>query len=157
VDDSAQIIGDVVLGEQASVWMNAVLRGDVNAIRIGASSNVQDCSVLHGMRGLYAVTIGDWVTIGHSVTLHGCTIGDRCLIGMGALVLNNARIGAGSIIAAGTVIPENTVVEPGSLWMGVPGKFRKKLAEPDLKMILAYAQRYVEYREQYLRERSSNH
>src|ERR1041385_8656963 len=126
VDESAQLIGDVVLGEHASVWMNAVVRGDLFAIRIGAHSNVQDCSVLHGMRHKYGVTLGEYVTVGHSVTLHGCTIGDRCLIGMGSVILNNARIGAGSIIAAGTVIPEGTVVEPNSLWMGVPGKFRKK-------------------------------
>src|SRR3954468_22766330 len=126
VDDSAQIIGDVELGENASVWMNAVLRGDVHSIRVGANSNIQDCCVLHGMKERYGVFVGDWVTVGHSVTLHGCTVGDRCLIGMGAVILNNARIGEGCIIAAGTVIPENTMVEPYSLWMGVPGKFRKK-------------------------------
>src|SRR5919198_4408931 len=117
VDESAQVIGDVVLGEKASIWMNAVLRGDVHSIRIGANSNIQDCSVLHGMKDRYPVVIGDWVTVGHSVTLHGCTIGDRCLIGMGAVILNNARIGEGSIIAAGTLIPENTIVPPRSLWM----------------------------------------
>jgi carbonic anhydrase/acetyltransferase-like protein (isoleucine patch superfamily) len=152
VDESAQIIGDVILGENASVWMNAVLRGDVNAIRVGANSNVQDCSVLHGMKEKYAVTIGEWVTVGHSVTLHGCTIGDRCLIGMGAVILNNAKIGEGSIIAAGTVIPENTVVEPRSLWMGVPGQLRRKLGEEEQEMILRYAKNYLEYKEQYLRE-----
>src|SRR5919201_408962 len=97
VDESAQIIGDVVLAENSSVWMNAVLRGDVNAIRVGANSNVQDCSVLHGMKNKYAVTVGEWVTVGHSVTLHGCTIDDRCLIGMGTVILNNAHIGEGSI------------------------------------------------------------
>src|SRR5207244_2932065 len=102
VDDSAQLIGDVTLAENSSVWMNAVLRGDVHSIRIGANSNVQDCSVLHGMRHKYPVIVGEWVTIGHSVTLHGCTIGDRCLIGMGSVILNNASIGEGSIIAAGT-------------------------------------------------------
>ena len=127
VDDSAQIIGDVVLGEHASVWMNAVVRGDVHSIRIGAHSNVQDCSVLHGMKEQYGVFVGEYVTVGHSVTLHGCVIEDRCLIGMGSIILNGARIGAGSIIAAGTLIPEKTVVEPGSLWMGSPGKFRRKL------------------------------
>src|SRR5438270_819883 len=126
IDQSAQIIGDVTIGENSSVWMNAVLRGDVYAIRVGKNSSIQDCSVLHGMREKYGVVVGDWVTVGHSVTLHGCTIGDRCLIGMGSVILNNARIGEGSIIAAGTLIPENTVVEPYSLWMGVPGKFRKK-------------------------------
>ena len=127
MDDSAQIIGDVVLGEHASVWMNAVVRGDVYAIRIGAHSNIQDCSVLHGMKNTYGVTLGEYVTVGHSVTLHGCEIEDRCLIGMGSIILNGAKIGAGSIIAAGTLIPERTVVEPGSLWMGSPGKFRRKL------------------------------
>jgi len=107
VDDSAQIIGDVVLGEHASVWMNTVLRGDVHSIRIGAHSNVQDCSVLHGMKEQYGVFLGEYVTVGHSVTLHGCVIEDRCLIGMGSIILNGARIGAGSIIAAGTLIPES--------------------------------------------------
>ena len=154
VDDSAQIIGEVTLGENSSVWMNAVLRGDVNAITVGANSNVQDCSVLHGMLGKYAVVLGDWVTVGHSVTLHGCTVRDRCLIGMGAIVLNHATIGAGSIIAAGTLIPEGTVVEPGSLWMGVPGKFRKKLDHAAQESILRYARNYLNYKEQYLRERA---
>ena len=125
VDASAQIIGDVVLGEHASVWMNAVVRGDVHEIRIGAHSNVQDNSVLHGMKQQWGVYLGEYVTVGHSVTLHGCVIEDRCLIGMGSIILNGAKIGAGSIIAAGTLIPEGTVVEPGSLWMGSPGKFRR--------------------------------
>ena len=152
VDPSAQIIGDVVLAEHASVWMNAVLRGDVNSIRVGANSNIQDCSVLHGMLGKYPVEVGEWVTVGHSVTLHGCVVEDRCLIGMGAVILNNARIGTGSIIAAGTVIPENTVVEPQSLWMGVPGKFRKKLDASDQETILRYARNYLGYKEEYLKE-----
>jgi carbonic anhydrase/acetyltransferase-like protein (isoleucine patch superfamily) len=153
VDDSAQLIGDVVLGEHASVWMNAVIRGDVFAIRIGAHSNVQDCSVLHGMRHKYGVTLGEYVTVGHSVTLHGCTIGDRCLIGMGSVILNNAKVGEGSIIAAGTVIPEGTVVEPHSLWMGVPGKFKKKIDDAATQeTIMRYAKNYLEYKEQYLKE-----
>src|SRR5579871_4960906 len=116
VDESAQIIGDVVLGEHASIWMNAVLRGDVHEIRIGAHTNIQDNSVLHGMKQQWGVYLGEYVTVGHSVTLHGCVIEDRCLIGMGSIILNGARIGAGSIIAAGTLIPEKTIVEPGSLW-----------------------------------------
>lgn len=152
VDPSAQVIGDVTLGEHASVWMNAVLRGDVNSIRVGANSNIQDCSVLHGMLGKYAVEVGEWVTVGHSVTLHGCVVEDRCLIGMGSVILNNARIGSGSIIAAGAVIPENTVVEPQSLWMGVPGKFRKKLGEADQEAILRYARNYLGYKDAYLRD-----
>jgi carbonic anhydrase/acetyltransferase-like protein (isoleucine patch superfamily) len=153
VDDSAQIIGDVVLGEHASVWMNAVVRGDVFAIRIGAFSNIQDNCVLHGMKEKYGVTLGEYVTVGHSVTLHGCTIGDRCLIGMGSIILNGAEIGAGSIIAAGTLIPEKTIVEPGSLWMGSPGQFRRKLTEKDTESIMRYANNYLEYKDSYLRER----
>src|SRR5581483_377061 len=118
VDESAQLIGDVVLGEHASVWMNAVLRGDVHSIRVGAHSNIQDCSVLHGMKQQYGDLLGDYVTVEHIVTMHGCTIEDRCLIGMGSIILNGARIVAGSIIAACTLIPEKTIFEPGSLWMG---------------------------------------
>ena len=153
VDESAQIIGDVVLGEHASVWMNAVLRGDVHSIRVGAHSNVQDCSVLHGMKQQYDVSVGEYVTVGHSVTLHGCVIEDRCLIGMGSIILNGARIGAGSIIAAGTLIPEKTIVEPGSLWMGSPGKFRRKLDERDQETIMRYANNYLGYKDSYLREK----
>ncbi|HTR65855.1 MAG TPA: gamma carbonic anhydrase family protein [Terriglobales bacterium] len=152
VDPSAQLIGDVVLGEHASIWMNAVLRGDVHSIRVGTHSNIQDCSVLHGMKELYGVFVGEYVTVGHSVTLHGCTVGDRCLIGMGSIILNGAVIGDGSIIAAGTLIPEKTVVEPGSLWMGNPGKFRRKLEEKDHQSILRYANNYLGYKESYLRE-----
>ena len=95
VDVSAQIVGQVELGEHSSVWMNAVLRGDVHSIRLGANSNVQDCAVLHGMRYKHPVEVGDWVTIGHNATVHGCVIEDACLIGMGATILNNARIGEG--------------------------------------------------------------
>src|ERR1700678_2642913 len=90
VDLSAQVIGDVEIGENSSVWMNAVLRGDVNAIRVGSNSNVQDCAVLHGQRLLYSVNVGDWVTIGHNATVHGCVVEDAVLIGMGVVVLNNA-------------------------------------------------------------------
>jgi carbonic anhydrase/acetyltransferase-like protein (isoleucine patch superfamily) len=152
VDESAQLIGDVVLGENASVWMNAVLRGDVHSIRVGANSNVQDCSVLHGMLHQWPVIVGEWVTVGHSVTLHGCVVEDRCLIGMGVVILNGARIGAGSIIAAGTLIPEGTIVEPRSLWMGVPGKFRKQLTAEDQETILRYGRNYLGYKENYLAE-----
>src|SRR5271167_2865944 len=153
VDVSAQLIGDVTLGENASVWMNAVLRGDVHSIRVGANSNIQDCSVLHGMLNQWPVIVGDWVTVGHSVTLHGCVVEDRCLIGMGVIILNGARIGAGSIIAAGTLIPEETVIPPGSLVMGIPGKVRKQLGEEEQQTILRYAKNYLGYRETYLAER----
>jgi carbonic anhydrase/acetyltransferase-like protein (isoleucine patch superfamily) len=156
IDESAQIVGDVEIGENSSVWMNAVIRGDVFAIRIGNNSNVQDCSVLHGMRYKYGVILGDWVTVGHSVTLHGCRVDNHCLIGMGSVVLNNAKIGEGSIIAAGTVIPENTIIDPYSLWMGVPGKFKKKIDdEKSQEMIAMYARNYVDYTGMYKKQFSS--
>ena len=154
VADSAQLIGDVVLGEHSSIWMNAVLRGDVHEIRVGHYSNIQDGSVLHGMKEQYGVYVGDYVTVGHNVILHGCKIEDRCLIGMGSIILNGAVISRGSIIAAGTLIPEKTVVEPNSLWMGSPGKFRRQLLKEDEDMILRYVENYVGYKRQYLRERN---
>src|ERR1700723_4155593 len=152
IDPSAQVIGDVILGEQASVWMNAVIRGDVNSIRIGAKSNVQDCAVLHGMRYLYPVIVGEMVTIGHNATVHGCIVEDAVLIGIGAVILNNARIGEGSIIAAGAVIPEHTVIPPRSLVAGVPGKVRRELGDADREMILKYARNYLDYTAIYLNE-----
>jgi carbonic anhydrase/acetyltransferase-like protein (isoleucine patch superfamily) len=155
VDQSAQVIGDVVLGEHASIWMCAVVRGDVNSIRIGANSNIQDCSVLHGMLGKFQVILGDWVTVGHSVTLHGCTIGDRCLIGMGAVVLNGAKIGDDCIVAADTLISEGTEIPSGSLVMGSPGKVRRALSEDEKKSILTYGTNYLGYKEQYMKESRS--
>src|SRR5277367_852883 len=152
IDASAQVIGDVELGPQASIWMNAVVRGDVNAIRIGAKSNIQDCAVLHGMRNLYPVIVGEMVTIGHNATVHGCVIEDAVLIGIGATVLNDARIGEGSIVAAGAVIPEHTVIPPSSLVAGVPGKVRRTLGDADRELILKYAQNYLDYTAIYLAE-----
>lgn len=152
IDPSAQVLGDVVIGERSSVWMNAVVRGDVNSIRIGACSNVQDCAVLHGQRNLYPVIVGDWVTIGHNATVHGCVVEDATLIGMGVTILNDCRIGEGSIIAAGAVLPEHTVVPPRTLWAGVPGKQRRELSDQDRKLILEYAQNYLDYTKIYLAE-----
>jgi carbonic anhydrase/acetyltransferase-like protein (isoleucine patch superfamily) len=152
VDPAAVVIGDVALGEHSSVWPCVVIRGDVNWIRIGARTNIQDGSVLHVMRDDFSLSVGDGVTIGHGVVLHGCAVESRCLIGMGSIILNGARIGAGSIIAAGTLVPEGTMVAPGSLFMGHPGKFRRSLTAADLDSIDRYAARYVEYKESYLAE-----
>ena len=154
VDPSAQVLGDVVLGERSSIWMNAVVRGDVHSIRIGARSNVQDCAVLHGMRHRYPVHVGEGVSIGHNATVHGCVVEDNCLIGIGARVLNNARIGEGSIVAAGTIIPEGLVVPPRSLVIGVPGRIRRSVTSEDFAMIQIYANNYLDYTAQYLRESS---
>ncbi len=152
IDPSAQILGDVILGERSSVWMNAVLRGDVNFIRVGSCSNVQDCAVLHGQRHLYPVIVGDWVTIGHNATIHGCVVEDMCVIGMGARVLNNSRIGEGCIIAAGSVVAEQTVIPPRTLWAGVPAKLRREISEKDRDLIREYAQNYLDYVEIYLND-----
>jgi carbonic anhydrase/acetyltransferase-like protein (isoleucine patch superfamily) len=152
VDDSAQVIGRVKLGEHASVWMNCVLRGDVNDITVGAYSNIQDGSVLHGRSGQWPVVVGESVSVGHGVTLHGCVVEDACLIGIGAIVMNGARIGTGSIIAAGAVIMEGTVVEPHSLWAGVPAKFRKTLDESAREFILRHTKNYLRYKDEYLSE-----
>ena len=130
VDDSAQLIGDVVLGEHASVWMNAVLRGDVHGIRVGSHSNIQDNSVLHGMKEQYGVYVGDYVTVGHNVTLHGCVVEDRCLIGMGSIILNGARR-RGLDHRRRNADSRKDRGRAGSLWMGSPGKFRRQLDEKD--------------------------
>ena len=152
IDASAQLIGEVTLGDHSSVWMNAVLRGDVNSIRVGSRTNIQDCAVLHGQRHLYSVNVGDLVTIGHNATVHGCTVEDEVLIGINAVVLNHARIGTGSIVAAGAVVPEHAVIPPNSLIAGVPGKLRRVLGPEDRKLILTYAQNYLDYVAIYLRE-----
>ena len=152
IDPAAVIIGDVVIGEDASVWPCSVVRGDVQHIRIGSRTNIQDGSICHVMRGEYPLVVGDNVTVGHSVTIHGCTIESRCLIGMGAIILNGAVIGTGSIIAAGTLIPERTVIPAGSLVMGSPGKVKRMLNAIDQAGIDDYAARYVEYKNIYLKE-----
>lgn len=152
VDPQAVVIGDVTLGEHASVWPCVVIRGDVHYIRIGARTNVQDGSMLHVMREQHPLILGDDVTVGHGVVLHGCTVESRCLIGMGSIILNGAKIGTGSIVAAGTLVPEGAEVPPGSLFMGHPGKFRRSLGPADQESIDHYAERYVEYKEIYRAE-----
>ena len=152
VDASAQVIGEVELGDHSSVWMNAVLRGDVNWIKIGPYSNVQDNCVVHVFKNLWPTELADHVTVGHSVTLHGCRIGSFCLIGMGAVILNGATIGAESIVAAGSVIPEGMSVPAGSLVMGVPGKVTRQINDEERASLRRYAQNYLEYKETYLAE-----
>jgi len=149
VDDSAQVIGDVEIGEDSSVWMNAVVRGDVNTIRIGRRTNIQDGTVVHVMRGTHPTRLGDDVTVGHAVVLHGCTIDDRVLVGMGAIVLNGVTVGCDSIVAAGTLLPEGTAIPARSLVMGSPGTVRRELSDADVASIRDYAGRYVGYKESY--------
>src|SRR3972149_162130 len=151
IDQSAQVIGDVEIGEESSIWMGAVVRGDVHRIRIGRRSNIQDGTIVHVMRDTHPTTVGDNVTIGHAVVIHGCTIEDQCLIGIGAIVLNGARIGSGSIVAAGTLIVEDMQVPPRSLVMGSPGKIKRQLTDEQVARIQNYADRYVTYRLDYMK------
>ena len=144
IDPSAQVIGDVVVGERSSIWPNVTARGDVHSIRIGDDSNVQDNSVLHCDEGLFPLEIGNRVTVGHLAMLHGCTVEDDCVIGIGAVVLNGAKIGKGSVIAAGAVVPEGAEVPPDSMVMGVPGKVRRQLTEDERQRFRENARHYVE-------------
>ena len=146
VDDSAQVIGDVHIGAESSVWMNVVVRGDVHYIRIGARSNIQDLTLVHVMRNAHPTLIGDDVTVGHSAVVHGATIENRCLIGMGAILLNGCVIGTGSIVAAGALVPEGMVVPSGSMVMGMPAKVKRPLTSEESASIKWYADNYVRYR-----------
>jgi len=150
VDESAQVIGDVTVGEESSLWMNVVVRGDVHRVRIGRRTNLQDGVIVHVMRGTHPTTIGDEVTIAHGAIVHGCTIGDRCLIGMGAIVLNGADVGSDTIVAAGALIVEGARIPPRSLVMGSPAKVKRALTDAEVSSIRDYAERYVGYRLDYM-------
>lgn len=144
--EGAVIAGDVTMGDDCTVWFNAVLRGDVHFIRIGHRTNIQDGSCLHTLYGKAPVVIGNDVTVGHNVTLHGCTVNDGALIGMGATVLDHAVIGRGAIVAAGALVLSNTVVGDGELWGGVPARFIKKVDPAQAQELnVGYAAHYVMY------------
>ena len=154
IDPSAQVIGDVMIGERSSVWPNVTIRGDVNHIRIGAETNVQDNAVLHVETAIWPLFLGDRVTVGHSATLHGCAIEDECLIGVGAVVLNGAKVGRGSVIAAGALVPEGMEVPPGSVVMGVPAKVKRPVTEEERARFRTSAERYVNLGQIYKEEQS---
>jgi carbonic anhydrase/acetyltransferase-like protein (isoleucine patch superfamily) len=150
VDRSAQIIGDVVVGPESSIWMNVVVRGDVNRIRIGARTNIQDLTMVHVMRDAHPTAIGDEVTIGHAAVIHRCTIEHRVLVGMAAVLLNGVKVGHDSIIAAGSLIPEGIEIPPRSLVMGRPGEVKRSLSDEEVAKIRWYADSYVGYRLEYV-------
>ena len=150
IDVSAQVIGDVEMGEESSVWMNAVVRGDVHWIRIGRRTNIQDNTVVHVQNGTHPTTIGDEVTIGHAAIVHGCTIDNRVLIGMGAILLNGSTVGQDSIVAAGSLLTEEATFPPRSLIMGSPAKVKRALTDREVAMILEFSDRYVSYRLDYM-------
>jgi len=149
VDQSAQVIGDVHIGAESSVWMNVVIRGDVNHIRIGKRTNIQDLTMIHVMRETHPTIIGDEVTVGHSAVVHGTTIEDRVLIGMGAVLLNGVHIESDCVIAAGTLLTEGTRIPARSLVMGRPGKVKRQLTDEEIAEIRWYSDNYVTYRLDY--------
>lgn len=152
VADSARVIGDVKLDDEASIWYGAVLRGDIGSIIIGKRSNIQDNSVLHITPPEYPVVIGNDVTVGHGVILHGCTIGSRSLIGMGAVVLDGVEIGEESIVAAGAVVPPGKKFPSRSLIMGVPAKVVRKIEDKEVEAILKNAEEYVKLSKRHLNQ-----
>lgn len=151
VDPSAEVIGEVILGERTSIWCNTTIRADVCSVRIGDDTNIQDNCCLHGDHDK-PVTVGERVVVGHSVTLHGCTVGNECLIGMGATILNGAQIGEGSIIAAGSLVLEGQTIPAESIVMGSPAKVRRQGGEAERRRIRENAQEYVRLSREYMKE-----
>ncbi len=142
IASTAAVMGDVSLGEEASIWYNAVVRGDMAPIVIGARSNIQDGTIVHVDAGV-PCTVGERVGVGHRVILHGCTVGDDCLVAMGSVLLNRVTIGAGSVVAAGAVLPEGMQVQPGSLVMGVPGRIVRQVDSALAERVAATWKHYV--------------
>jgi gamma-carbonic anhydrase len=152
IEESAQVIGDVSVGAQSSVWFGAVVRGDVFYIRIGERTNVQDGTVIHVTNGTHATVLEDEVTVGHNVTLHGCYVERGCLVGIGAIVMDACRVGAHSLVAAGALLSPGTVVPPRSLVMGVPARVKRQLTDAEVADLDVFWQNYVEYTRAYREE-----
>jgi carbonic anhydrase/acetyltransferase-like protein (isoleucine patch superfamily) len=152
IADSAQVIGDVHVGHQASVWFGSVVRGDMYYIRIGDRTNVQDNCVLHTRTGEKPTILEDEVTVGHSATLHGCHVEQGSLIGIGSIVLDDVRVGAQSLVAAGSLISPGTIIPPRSLVMGMPARVKRSLTEEEVASLARFWQNYVEYSAHYLNE-----
>jgi gamma-carbonic anhydrase len=154
IDRSAQVIGDVVIGERSSLWLNVSVRGDVNYVRIGDETSIQDNTVLHVDHDRFPLIIGNRVTVGHSVVLHGCEVGDEALIGIGAIVLNGAKIGAGAVVAAGALVPEGMEVPPNMLVMGAPAKVRREVTADEQVRFRKNCDNYVRITAIYKEEQS---
>lgn len=154
IDQSAQLIGDIVVGERSSVWLNVAIRGDVNYIRIGDETSVQDNSVLHVDHQVYPCIVGNRVTVGHSVVLHGCVVEDEALIGIGAIVLNGAKIGRGAVVAAGALVPEAMDVPANSLVMGTPAKVKREVTAEERERFRKNCDNYVRITAIYKEEQS---
>jgi carbonic anhydrase/acetyltransferase-like protein (isoleucine patch superfamily) len=152
VADGAVVVGDVEIGPDSSLWFGAIVRGDVNSIRIGARTNVQDYAVLHVTGRTHPTAVGDDVTLGHRVTLHGCTVRDRCLIGIGAVVMDGAVVGEDAMVGAGSLVPPGMVVPPRMLAVGSPAKVRRELTAEEVDFFRKSAANYVGYARQYRSE-----
>lgn len=150
IEETAAVIGDVVIGEHSSLWFSVVVRGDVNFIRIGDRTNIQDGTVIHVSHKTHPTWIGDDVTVGHNVTLHGCRVGNRCLIGMGAVVMDGAEVGDDVMIAAGALVVPGTVVPSGTLFAGSPAKKKRQLSDAEIAGLKQSAANYLEYMKHYL-------
>jgi gamma-carbonic anhydrase len=153
IEESAQIIGDVSLGEYSSVWFNAVVRGDVHFIRIGNRTNIQDGTVIHVSNGTYETILEDEVTVGHNVTLHGCYIERGSLIGIGSIVMDGVRVGTQSLVAAGSLVTPRTQIPPRSLVMGAPARVLRPLTDEEIAGLEVFWKNYIGYTRQYLEER----
>jgi len=156
VTDDAIIIGDVEIGAESSVWFGSILRGDVNFIRIGERTNVQDGSIIHVSSKTHPTILEDEVTLGHRVTLHGCHIETGCLIGIGSIILDGARVGANSLVAAGSLLTPDTRIPPRSLVMGSPGKVKRELSEAEIKDLERFWRNYVSLSRIYRNELPTN-
>jgi carbonic anhydrase/acetyltransferase-like protein (isoleucine patch superfamily) len=154
IDLSAQVIGDVVVGERSSVWLNVAIRGDVNYIRIGDETSIQDNTVIHVDHQIFPCLIGSRVTVGHGVVLHGCEVQDGSLIGIGAIVLNGAKIGAGAVVAAGALIPEGMDVPSGMVAMGMPAKVRRPVTPEEVERFRKNCDNYVKITALYKEEQA---
>lgn len=150
IAEGAQIIGDVEIGDHSSVWYNCVIRGDVDYVRIGKHTNIQDGTIGHVMKDECPLILKDYVSVGHGAMLHGCVIESHCLIGMRATILNHVVVGEGSIVGAGALITEGTIIPPHSLVIGMPAKVKRTLSDEEVAGIDEYSRRYYEYKETYL-------
>lgn len=150
IAENAFVIGDVEIGEDSSVWFGSVVRGDVNYIRIGARTNIQDNTIIHVNTGTHPTILEDEITVGHRVTLHGCYVESNCLVGIGSIVLDGARIGRGSLVAAGSLVTPNTQIPPRSLVMGAPARVKRELTDEETANISRNWQHYVELKNEYL-------
>ena len=152
ISENAMVIGEVTLGDKVSIWVGAVIRGDMHCVKIGNRTNIQDNSVVHVTTAVSPTTIGANVTVGHGAIIHWCTIGDDCLIGMGAILMDDAVIGAGSLIGAGALIPPNMIIPNNSLVVGSPGKVVREVKAVEKEMILERPQEYIDLAAIYLNE-----